>query len=87
MVGEMVIQTNQILGLSQPKSRYLENLLKNMRVILKDQDTRFLDGPAHDWASLNPTDKMDQLITLALTTKVGKALAVSHPLHCSRSDL
>ncbi|RFN45674.1 hypothetical protein FIE12Z_10049 [Fusarium flagelliforme] len=73
--GKMMIQTNQILGLSQPKSRYLGKLLNNMRDILEDENVRFLDEPAHDWASLKPQDKMDQLITLALTTKVGKVLA------------
>jgi hypothetical protein len=87
IADQMSLQTKQLLALGQPDSRFLRRLLATAETMLKDDDTSFLNEPIHDWASLQPQDRLDQLITLTLTTDIGKKVAVSHPLCHTSSDL
>jgi hypothetical protein len=56
------------------------------RGILKDDDTGFLEEPTDDWVLIPKQDRLDQLITLILTTNIGRVLAVSYSLYRPLSD-
>ncbi|KAF4945525.1 hypothetical protein FGADI_11888 [Fusarium gaditjirri] len=71
---QLLLQTNQVLALDKPGSYFLRNLLPSFRAMLRGGSGNYLDAPMNDWVSLSQPDRLDQLICLAASTRVGRFL-------------
>ncbi|KAJ4316952.1 hypothetical protein N0V84_007608 [Fusarium piperis] len=68
-----ILQTSQILQIDQPNKSFRKHLLPSWRAVLgPEEDAVFSDDLKSDWVSLSQPQRLDQLISSMLATRIGQ---------------
>ncbi|KAI8657608.1 hypothetical protein NCS57_01139300 [Fusarium keratoplasticum] len=78
----LLLQTSQTFGIDQPDKSFQRHLLPSWRTLLgPEDDAIFAEEMKRDWVSLSQPQKLDQMVSRMLATRIGRWVFVSIARH------
>ncbi|KAI8658572.1 hypothetical protein NCS55_01133900 [Fusarium keratoplasticum] len=69
----LLLQTSQTFGIDQPDKSFQRHLLPSWRTLLgPEDDAIFAEEMKRDWVSLSQPQKLDQMVSRMLATRIGR---------------